>query len=246
MEPFPGTLQRRDVVKHHKTKTGKIGEYCFKNKVVLTSEQKEWLCRWFPEVENKRLTKAIGISDSTLHRLAREQKLTKSEKGLKGIKKRQAAHIKRVCEKNGYYDSMRGKPMSEACMDGFSKYLEDIKNKRRLHPLRALKQKNPRRYNSLMRKRSAERSALIKKEKFRQDYGLVRHTKLRIILTPYRKSQVCRRYNALKRGYIVMQDSSEQGGERYNIYYDDDTQRSDKFEDNLRKDGFSVKPYPNY
>ena len=39
-------------------------------------------------------------------------------------------------------------------------------------------------------------------------------------MCPYTKRQTSHRYNALKRGYIIMEDCSEQGGERYNIYYD--------------------------
>ena len=243
MEPFPGTLQRCNVTKQRRTKLGKIASWTF-NVIVLTKEQKKWFRRWFPEVENRRLMKAIGVTHSTLHRLARQMRLTKSEKGLKGIQKRNGARIKRALEKNGYYDSLRGKPMNDACIEGLKKYIEDVNNKRRLHPLKVMKEKNPRKYKSLMRKRSTERAELIRKEKFRQDFGLPRQTRLRIILTPYRRSQVCRRYNALQRGYIVMDDTSEQGGERYNIYYDEDTVRSDKFENNLCKDGFSVKPYP--
>lgn len=243
MEPFPGKIQKCDVTVRRKSKTGKECSYTFKDKFVLTSEQKKWLSRWFPEVENKRLSAVMCISEATLHRLAREQKLTKSEKGMRGIKKRQAAHIKRKCEKNGYYDSMRGKPVSVACMDGLRKYYDDLKNKKRIHPLKILKRQHPFKYRNMMRKKSEERTELIRKEKFRQEHYLKRHTKLRIILTPYRRSQVCRRYNALKRGYIVMDDTSEQGGERYNIYYDDDTIRSEKFENNLIKDGFRVKPY---
>ena len=57
---------------------------------------------------------------------------------------------------------------------------------------------------------------------------------------PYTKRQTSHRYNALKRGYIVMQDCSEQGGERYNIYFDQDTERSPIFENNLLKDGFKL------
>ena len=37
-----------------------------------------------------------------------------------------------------------------------------------------------------------------------------------------------------------MDDCSEQGGERYNIYYDNETQRSSIFEKNLLKDGFQL------
>jgi hypothetical protein len=51
---------------------------------------------------------------------------------------------------------------------------------------------------------------------------------------------VCHRYNALRRGYIIMQDCSEQSGERYNIYYEDQTERTPIFERNLQKDGFNL------
>ena len=61
-----------------------------------------------------------------------------------------------------------------------------------------------------------------------------------IILCPYTRRQVAHRYNALKRGYIVMEDCTEQGGERYNIYYDDQTQRTPIFEKNLINDGFQI------
>ena len=73
-------------------------------------------------------------------------------------------------------------------------------------------------------------------------YGLERKTRLRcIVMCKYTRSQTCHRYNALRRGYYVMEDCSEQGGERYNIYYDEQTVRSEKFEKNLLKDGFSIK-----
>ena len=87
-------------------------------KYLLNEEQRDWLRQWFPVTENRRLAKAMGTSESTMHRFARELHLTKSEKGLKAIKRRQAAHIKRVCEKNGWYDSLRGKPLSDECQEG--------------------------------------------------------------------------------------------------------------------------------
>ena len=57
------------------------------------------------------------------------------------------------------------------------------------------------------------------------------------------RSQTAHMYNALKRGYIIMEDCSEQGGERYNIYYDGQTERAPIFERNLINDGFSVREY---
>ena len=100
IDPFPGVLTAQFVDRPFTTKTGKAG--CQRVKAwVLTDEQRAWLCKWFPEEENSRLMKASGMSHSTLHRFAREFGLTKSPKGIKRIKKRQAAHVKRLCEKNG-------------------------------------------------------------------------------------------------------------------------------------------------
>jgi hypothetical protein len=59
-------------------------------------------------------------------------------------------------------------------------------------------------------------------------------------MCPYTKSRTSHRYNALRRGYIVMEDCTEQGGERYNIYYDNETERATIFEQNLINDGFNL------
>ena len=208
---------------------------------VLTDDQRAWLCKWFPEEENKRLMKASGMCHSTLHRFARELGLTKSEKGLRRIKKRQAAHIKRLCERNGYYDSLRGKQPSEACIKGSARMWQEIREGKREHPAHIMKRKNPRKYRQWQQRKSEARKEIIRKEKLRVIYGVERQTRLKmVVMCPYTRRQVNHRYGALKRGYIIMEDCSEQGGERYNIYYDEQTERSPLFERNLLKDGFKV------
>lgn len=225
------------------TKLGKEG--CQHVKAwVLTDEQREWFCRWFPEEENSRLMKASGMTHSTLHRFARELGLTKSPKGIKRIRKRQAAHIKRVCERNGYYDSMRGRQPSEACLKATAQMWQDIREGKREHPARIMKRENPRKYRKWMENRSKERKETIRKEMRRVLYGMERKTRLKcIVMCKYTRRQVSHRHNALKRGYIIMEDCSEQGGERYNIYYDNETKRSPIFERNLLKDGFHLKQW---
>ena len=231
IDPFPGTLTKQPL-RHNS-----MG-------YMLTDEQRAWLCKWFPEEENSRLMAASGMSHSTLHRFAREFGLTKSPKGMKRIKRRQAAHNKRVCEKNGYYDSLRGRQPSEACRKGVAKMWQDIRDGKREHPARIMRRENPRKYRKWMERRSQERKEVIRKERRRMLYGMERKTRLKcIVLCKYTKRQVNHRYNALKRGYIVMEDCSEQSGERYNIYYDGNTQRSPVFEQNLIKDGFHVKEW---
>ena len=110
MTPFPGTLSKKPVPAGIKHSTQVM-------KYFLTPEQEEWLRRWFPEIENSRLMKASGIKFNTLHRFARELGLTKSEKGFKAIKRRQAKRIIRTCQKNGFYESIKGRKMSEACKE---------------------------------------------------------------------------------------------------------------------------------
>ena len=239
IEPFPGEITRKLVDKPYITKTGRKG--CQRiSSIVLTDEQQAWLCRWFPEVENGVLMQASGLTHSSLHRFARELHLTKSEKGLKGIKRRQAAHIKRLCERNGYYDSLRGRKPSAAAVEATKKRWQEVREGKREHPIKTLKRTNPRKYNRKMQKKSEERKELIRKERMRELYGLERKTKLRLPMTKYTKRQVSHRYNALKRGYYVMLDCSEGSGERYNIYYNEETKRSQYFERNLINDGFNV------
>ena len=239
IDPFPQILTYQYIDKVYTTKTGKKGIQRVRA-IVLTDEQQAWLCRWFPEVENGVLMQASGLTHSSLHRFARELHLTKSEKGLKGIKRRQAAHIKRLCERNGYYDSLRGRQPSAAAVEATKKRWQEVREGKREHPIKAIKRKNPRRYKKMMQKRSEERKETFRKERRRELYGLERKTKLHLPMTKYTKRQVSHRYNALKRGYYVMLDCSEGSGERYNIYYNEDTKRSQYFERNLINDGFNV------
>lgn len=243
IDPFPGVLTLQFVDRPFTTKLSKAG--CQHVKAwVLTDEQRAWFCKWFPEEENSRLMKASGMTHSTLHRFARELGLTKSPKGIKRIRKRQAAHIKRLCERNGYYDSMRGRQPSEACLKATAQMWQDIREGKREHPARIMKRENPRKYRKWMENRSKERKETIRKEMRRVLYGMERKTRLKcIVMCKYTRRQVSHRYNALKRGYIIMEDCSEQGGERYNIYYDNETQRSCIFEKNLLKDGFQLKQW---
>ena len=240
IEPFPGTLTLQFVDRPFTTKLGKAG--CQRVKAfVLSDEQKAWLCKWFPEVENSLLSEASGMSLSALHRFARELGLTKSVKGLHGIMKRQAKLCKKTNEANGYYDSLRGRPVSEACRKATAQMWQDIRDGKREHPFRVMKRTNPRKYRNWMRRKSEERKETIRKEKRRILLGLKRKTRLTtVVMCRFTKSQMAHRYNALKRGYILMQDCSEQGGERYNIYYDDQTERAPIFERHLLADGFRI------
>jgi hypothetical protein len=227
MKPFPGIVEKSLVKRAHK--------------YLLNDEQEVWLARWFPCTENSRVAKAMGISLSSLHRIVRERGLKKSEKGMKAIKRRQAAHVKRLCEKNGYYDSLRGKKPSEKTVQGSKQYWKDVREGRREHPFGIQKREDPKGYRKSTEKRRQSRRELWRKERLRALYMTGRKTHLRVALCPYRNSQKNHRSNALKRGYLLDEDCREGQPGRYVIYYDRDTQRSAAFERNCIKDGFTFK-----
>jgi len=241
MREFPGEL--RTVLKEFpfRTKTGRMGVQRA-HTYVLTAEQEAWLREVYPECENSRIVKASGMKGSTLHRFARSLGLTKSEKGLKGIMKRQAQKAKRINERSGYYDSLRGKTPSPAAVEGSRRMWEEVREGKRENPWAIFKRTKPHASRALSKKRSAERKEMIRKERRRMELGLTRKTKLTVVvMRPYTRSQTAHRSNALKRGYIVSADCSEQGGERWIIWWDDETDRSERFERNLVKDGFRVE-----
>jgi hypothetical protein len=227
MTAFPGVVEM--------TK-GKV------HRLVLNDEQREWLCRWFPTIENKRLCKAMKISDYKLHEFARELNLTKSEAGMKAIKRRQAKAAAKTNEKNGCYDRKRGHPVSEATRAGNRKRWEEYRAGLRESTYETLRRVDPKRYQAVKELRAQNRRELIEKEKRRVVYGLERKTKLKmVVMKPYTSSQASHRYNALLRGYLLDEDCSEGQPGRYVIYYDDETQRSERFEKNCIKDGFTFK-----
>lgn len=240
IDAFPGTLTKQLVSVPFVSKAGYKGTQRIWS-WTLTAEQEAWMRKWFPEEENSRLMEVSGMRASTLHMFARKYGLTKSEKGILRIRKRQAASIKRKLEKNGYYASMRGRKPSEACVEAVRNMWQEVRDGKREHPIHAMKHENPKRYQQYMQRKSEVRKEAIRKEQMRVMYGLERKTNLtNIVMRTYTRSQTSHRYNALRRGYFVMSDCSEHGGERYNIYYDEQTTRSERFERNLIADGFQV------
>lgn len=224
MKPFPGKVEMTH---------GKV------HRLVLNDEQREWLRRWFPTIENKRLAKAMSISLYKLHEFASEFGLTKSEAGWKAIKRRQTKAMVKTNHANGCYDRKRGHRPSDATMEGVRRRWEETKQGLRELPSVMLKRTNPKKYKEWIKKRSLERKETIRKEKMRVVYGLERKTRLKVVvMTPYTRSQLTHRHNALKRGYLLDMDCSEGQPGRYVIYYDGETKRSERFERNCIKDGF--------
>lgn len=227
MTPYPGKTENT---------RGKV------HRLVPNDVQRAWLCKWFPTIENKRLAKAMGISLYKLHCFARELNLTKSEEGLQAIKRRQTKAAAKTNERNGCYDRKRGHAPSEATLEGIRRRWEEYHQGLRETPQDTAKRKHPRKWKASLKKRSENRKEMIRKEKLRIIYGLERKTSLKVVvMKPYTRSQIAHRFNALKRGYLLDEDCSEGQPGRYVIWYDDETQRSARFEANCIKDGFTFQ-----
>jgi hypothetical protein len=119
----------------------------------------------------------MGISWPTLHKLAHELGLRKSDEGLKAIRQRKCEEHKRI-----------------------------------------------NRHHKLL---------LMSGQK------ITRCTNLR--QQPYTKRQIDLRRSALDRGYLLDEDISEGSRGRYAIYYDDDTIRSERFEETCKRHGLRVE-----
>lgn len=194
----------------------------------LEGELKERFCKLFPKNSNRRMMAWFGISFSTLQRFRRELGL---QKDMRAIRKQQAKDTKKICERNGYYASIRGKAPSEACMEAARQLRAEG-----FHPIKQLKANNPRKYRRLMRKKSEQRKELWRKERLRAFYGLDRQTKLRIPAAPMSRRATAQKHAMIKCcNYFADPD-----GDPHIICYDSETQRSARREATAAKHGLKV------
>lgn len=227
MKPFPGSVETSNNTRRK----------------VLNDEQLEWLRHWFPVTENCRLSKVMRISEQKLRDFAVENGLKKTAAGMRAIKMRQTKAMVKTNNRNGCYDRKRGHPVSEATRAGNRKRWEEYRQGLRESTYETLLRRDPKKYQAVKEKRSQNRRKLIEKEKRRILYGLERKTNIKVVvMKPYTRSQSHHRYSALKRGYLLDEDCREGQPGRYVIYYDDETERSEKFEQNCIKDGLTFMP----
>ena len=194
----------------------------------LEGELKERFCQLFPKNSNRRMMAWFGLSFSTLQRFKREFGL---EKDMQAVRKQQAKDIKKICERNGYYASIRGKAPSEACLEA-TRQLRAAG----FHPMKQLKANNPRKYKRLMRKKSEQRKELYRKEQLRAFYGLERKTNLRIPASPLSHSASAHTHAMIK----ACNYFADPLGDPHIICYDSETQRSARREATAAKHGLKV------
>lgn len=196
-------------------------------KYYMTEELEEKFKELFPVHSNRRIMKWFGISQGTVERFRRALGL---EKDMKAVWKEQAQDIKRTCEKNGYYDSIRGKRPSEAAIEATKRMRAEGFN-----PTRRLKETNPRKFRRVMKKMGETRSELFRKEWLRMKYGLGRKTKLNI---PYRPMS----HTACSHKHSMIKSCNYFADERHPTWvcYDSETRRSEKREATAVRHGLKI------
>ena len=194
----------------------------------LEGELKERFCKLFPKNSNRRMMAWFGIGFSTLQRFKRESGL---EKDMKSIIRQQAKDTKRICERNGYYASLRGKKPSEASIEATRQLRAEG-----FHPMKQLKANNPRKYKKLMRKKSEQRKEIWRKERLRAFYGLDRKTNLRIPSSPLSHRAAAQKHAMIK----CCNYFADPLGDPHVICYDSETQRSARREATAAKHGLKV------
>lgn len=198
----------------------------------LTPEVEKHFRRLYPVTMNRDMMRIFGISFSTMQRFKRELGLTKNKKV---IIRKQAEVCKKVCEENGYYDSLRGKAPSEAAMEAT----------RRLratgwHPMQVVR-KNKRRYQRLMQQRSEKRKAAMRRDRLLIDWGLTPHHNFVLPYDPYGRKRMTFRNCCKQVGYIP--GNARIQAERWTIYYDQNTRRGVTREQHGVALGFKFLPY---
>ena len=199
----------------------------------LTPEVEQHFRRLYPVTLNRDMMRLFGLSFVTMQRFKRQLGLTKNKKV---IIRKQAEVCKKVCEENGWYDSLRGKAPSEACQEAAR-----LKRASGFHPMKALKKKNPRKYRRILEKRSEARKAAMRRDRLLIDWGLTPHHNFVLPYDPYGKKRMTFRNCCKQVGYIP--GNARIQAERWTIYYDQNTRRGVTREQHGVALGFKFLPY---
>lgn len=209
-------------------------------KPALDEKGLAWLKKHFQHTRNIDIMDRLNIGESQLHRYARQYGLKKSRQYLKKMNLKSRDASADVSQRYGVWEenSRRAKRQWECAKaqgKQFGGFRPGESNKTRF---------SARTYKKIVQKIVESRKKTIQMERARLIWGLPRKTRLNIVvMKKYTKSQTAHRYNAHQRGYILADDCREGSGTRYTIFYDEKTQRTDRFEKNLRKDGFKIMPW---
>lgn len=161
----------------------------FPTKIVLPEAQQRWLIEHFKHTKNDVIMVRLGLSHSTLHRIARELGLKKSRQFMKKCQAAAAQKGYEVCVSTGIYAALKGKQPPNSKSNCFKK---GVNNRDRL---------SPRRYREMCEKRKQSWLRTRAKDKARFTFGFEQRTKFRFVKQSRQK--ISYRSNMKKKGYIV-------------------------------------------
>ena len=157
-------------------------------KITLTPEQERWLVAHFRHTRNEEIGERLGISQSSLHRFARELGLTKTRQFMRKQQRNAADKAKESHLRNGTYPP-KGYRIPRS---------EEFQFKAGVTPVERLGKRRERKRIE----RSAESLRKTRREeKARMLFGVPRKTRLRVVKEP--RAKTCQRWYLKRRGYIL-------------------------------------------
>lgn len=192
-------------------------------KIILTSEQEEWLKNNFPIKKNIEIAERLGVSESAVHRFARKFGLKKSEEfkkmwysnALEGAKRWFRIHGDN--HPPGYTAPWLVKHQFKKGVTSLDRLGKEGEAKR-------------------ICKSVESRNKTIKKEKARILFGLEQKTRLKVVAMDRKK--VMFRYYVRKQGYLVDDDARV-------IYYTNTTKRGKRIEARTQP-WYTFQPHEDY
>lgn len=186
----------------------------------------------YPTHTNTEMSRLFGASVDVVRRIGMSLGLVKD---MAVLRRKIVKNVMKTCRENGYYESLRGKPLSAECYAGRKR-----KEAEGWHPFHQMRESNPRKYKRICKKILEKRKDIERQERWRISLGIPQHTKMYLPTAPFTESQMGYRKRMLNHGYILG-DRNELYGERYTIYYDKMTSRSEKMEKRAKVYGFVIK-----
>ena len=201
----------------------------------LTEKEVGWIVRHYQHTKNADIMEKYGIGESTLHRVARKHGLKKSRQQMKKTQANATEAAHQACKDYGIYEETRVR---------MRRKMQDLKSRGERIPGSFMPGESnrdrlgPKRFKQCIEKATATMREIRRKERVRIHWGLPQQTRLNISYNGYtaeaRKRSI-HRHLFRKHGYIVPRGGNE-------VYYDNETIRSEQMEQNARLWGLRVLP----
>lgn len=164
------------------------------NKIIMSPADAEWMTRHFGNTKNAEVAAYLGISPSTVVRIARDMGLVKHPEFTKAMQRNASEHGARVNRANGGNAGTKNLLLYGKA----HRFKAGESNKDRM---------GEEAFREIHRRVGESRKETFRKEKRRVLFGLEQKTGLRVVQCP--KEKICLRNNLRKHGYEITRASNE-------------------------------------